>query len=111
MRGADFALDNVFAPTWSLAYYDDKYQGYLWIFPKNKDTANVGFGSIVKGVNVKKALFELMSKINPSMKEISSYSGVVPCSGPIERTYYDRWKKYHSQNTTNYDYKIHNRRY
>lgn len=72
------------------AYFYDKYFGYLWIFPKNKDSANIGFGSIAKGVNAKKALIDLLKRINPGIKRISKYSGIVPCSGPIDKTYYDR---------------------
>ena len=72
------------------AYFDEKYLGYLWIFPKDKDSANVGFGTVAKGINVKKALIGLVKKINPRMEKISEYGGVVPCSGPIEKTYYNR---------------------
>ncbi len=72
------------------AYFDDRYLGYLWIFPKDKDTANVGFGSAAKGVNVKKGLIDLLKRINPGIKKISDYGGIVPCSGPIDKTYYDR---------------------
>jgi digeranylgeranylglycerophospholipid reductase len=72
------------------AYFNDKYFGYLWIFPKSKDIANVGFVAIAGGINVKKVLIDSLKKINPAIKKISDYSGVVPCSGPIEKTYYDR---------------------
>ena len=72
------------------AYFDDKYSGYLWIFPKNSETANVGFGTFVKGMNVKKAFAELISEVNPKMELVSSYGGVVPCSGPIDKAYHDR---------------------
>lgn len=72
------------------AYFDDKYLGYLWIFPKNKDIANVGFGTIVKGINIKKALTDLLKEINPKMKKLSNYGGIVPCSGPIDKTYHNR---------------------
>jgi len=72
------------------AYFDDKSLGYLWIFPKNKDIANVGFGTVVKGRNVKKTMIDLLKKINPSINKVSEYAGIVPCSGPIEKTYHDR---------------------
>lgn len=72
------------------AYFDDKYLGYLWIFPKDKNIANIGFGTVAKGINVKKALIDLLKKINPKIKKVSAYGGVVPCSGPIDQTYYDR---------------------
>jgi digeranylgeranylglycerophospholipid reductase len=71
------------------AYFDDKYFGYLWIFPKNKELANAGFGSI-KRVNVKRAFTEILKRVNPNMKKVSSYSGIVPCGGPIEKTYHNR---------------------
>lgn len=70
-------------------YFDDKYIGYLWIFPKNKEIANIGFGTIRK-VNVKEALKNLLKKYNINAKQISSYAGIVPCSGPIEKTYTNR---------------------
>jgi len=72
------------------AYFDDKYFGYLWVFPKNKDIANIGFGTIAKGINVKKALDNMLKEINPKIKKLSNYGGIVPCSGPIEKTYHNR---------------------
>ena len=72
------------------AYFDDNYLGYLWIFPKNKDIANVGFGTVVKGINVKKAFADILKNICPKIKKISEYGGIVPCSGPIEKTYHQR---------------------
>ena len=72
------------------AHFDDNYLGYLWIFPKDKETANIGFGTVAKGINVKVALFNLLKKISPKIKKISEYGGVVPCSGPINQTYSDR---------------------
>lgn len=72
------------------AYFDDKYFGYLWIFPKDKQTANIGFGTVIKGINVKKALINMLKEINPKIEPISNYGGIAPCSGPIKKTYYDR---------------------
>ncbi len=71
-------------------YFYERHFGYLWVFPKDKDTANVGFGTIAKGINVKNMFVELIKKVNPKIKKVSEYAGVVPCSGPIEKTYYDR---------------------
>lgn len=82
--------DHKLDPNKFYAYFDNKYLGYLWIFPKTKNVANVGFGSIAKEINVKEALKNLLKRINPRIKKISDYSGIVPCSGPIDKTYHDR---------------------
>ncbi|MBU0628271.1 MAG: NAD(P)/FAD-dependent oxidoreductase [Nanoarchaeota archaeon] len=79
-----------FDPNKFYAYFDEKYLGYMWIFPKDKNLANVGFGTVVKGLNVKKAFVDFISEANPGMKLVSSYGGIVPCSGPIDKCYYDR---------------------
>ena len=44
----------------------------------------------MKGVNVKKIMLEMVAKVNSKMELVSGYGGVVPCSGPIDKTYYDR---------------------
>lgn len=72
------------------AYFDDNYMGYLWVFPKDKYTANIGFGTTSKGVNVKNTFNKLLKNICPKAKKISDYGGIVPCSGPIEKTYNNR---------------------
>ncbi|HZX44486.1 MAG TPA: NAD(P)/FAD-dependent oxidoreductase [Candidatus Nanoarchaeia archaeon] len=72
------------------AYFFDKYFGYLWVFPKDKATANIGFCTIVKGINVKQVLEKALKDINPGLKQLSSYSGIFPCDGPIEKTYSNR---------------------
>ncbi len=72
-------------------YYFDSY-GYLWVFPKNKDLANIGFGAFknTEKINTKQIFNQLLKKIAPKAQMIKPYAGCVPCSGPIKKTYHDR---------------------
>ncbi|MFH1850019.1 MAG: NAD(P)/FAD-dependent oxidoreductase [archaeon] len=71
-------------------YFDDDYLGYLWVFPKGEDTFNIGFGAY-NAVSAREAFSSLTRKHGfDRLERIGSYSGVVPCSGPIDRTYHDR---------------------
>ena len=70
-------------------FFDDRYLGYLWIFPKSNNLANIGFGA----ANVKnpgKVLRELLGKFGIKGKQLVQYVGIIPCLGPINKTYYDR---------------------
>lgn len=63
--------------------------GYIWVFPKGKDTANVGIGvlaSLSKPGLAKKLLDEFISK-DPRLKNGSTLrflAGAVPVSNPVE---------------------------
>lgn len=72
-------------------FYSDKdIMGGFWIFPNNKNEANIGFGSF-KG-NVKEIFYKLIKRFPElrNAKLVKEYGGIVPCSGPIEKTYYNR---------------------
>ncbi|MBW3003768.1 NAD(P)/FAD-dependent oxidoreductase, partial [Candidatus Woesearchaeota archaeon] len=71
-------------------YFDKDYAGYLWVFPKGDDVANIGFGAFELRDNVKEVLERLLKKYNIEAEKVSGYSGVVPCSGPLQRTYSDK---------------------
>jgi digeranylgeranylglycerophospholipid reductase len=72
------------------AFFDDEYMGYLWVFPKDKNTSNIGFGTVNKGINVKETLTALLKKYGIDAKQISPYAGIISCSGPIKKTYSNR---------------------
>ncbi len=73
----DFFLGNKIAPA-----------GYAWIFPKGKNTANVGIG--IMGSRAEITPIEYLNKFVkerfPDGKTIGLTIGAVPTSGPIERT-------------------------
>ena len=70
-------------------FFEKDKCGYLWIFPKSRDLANVGFGAL-NDKNPKKTLNNLLKKHKINAKQVSEYAGVVSVSGPIEKTYSDR---------------------
>lgn len=70
-------------------FFEKNKYGYLWIFPKSKGLANIGFGSF-KDKNPKKTLNGLLKRHNIDAKQISEYAGIVSVSGPINKTHSDR---------------------
>ena len=70
-------------------FFEKNKCGYLWIFPKNKNLANIGFGSF-KDKAPKKTLNNLLKKYNIKAEQISEYAGTVSISGPIKKTYSNR---------------------
>ncbi|WNY28713.1 Thiamine thiazole synthase [Methanimicrococcus stummii] len=61
--------------------------GYIWVFPKGNNTANVGIG-ISKNRNGKKAIDYLesfMSEKFPNAKILGTFFGGVPVSGGLEK--------------------------
>jgi len=70
-------------------FFEKNKYGYLWIFPKSKDLANIGFGSL-NDKNPKKTLNNLLRKHNINAEQKSEYAGTVSVSGPIKKTYSDR---------------------
>jgi digeranylgeranylglycerophospholipid reductase len=77
----DFYLGNEVAPG-----------GYLWVFPKNEDTANVGIGVMARKVKDKadtKTYLDRWIKKNPAIckgKYLDWVAGGVSTSPPLERT-------------------------
>lgn len=66
-------------------FFEKNKCGYLWIFPKNKNQANIGYGSL-KDKAPKKTLKNLLKKHKINAKQIKEYAGIVPVSGPIKKT-------------------------
>lgn len=64
-------------------------EGYLWIFPKGEDTANIGIGisgkSAIKSESAKKRLNKFINSKYPNHKVVSISVGGIPLSKPIER--------------------------
>ncbi len=63
--------------------------GYIWIFPKGKNQANVGIGILGSKSGEKRAealLTDFVNKHMPNGKIIEMVVGGVPVSGTIERT-------------------------
>lgn len=64
-------------------------KGYLWIIPKSNGQANVGLVS-EDAPNTHRNLRQfLVQKSIDKNKIIKPFGGVIPCSGPIARTYSD----------------------
>ena len=64
-------------------------EGYIWIFPKGKDIANIGIGisgkSAIKGESAKKRLNKFIDSKFPNHKVVSISVGGIPLSKPIEQ--------------------------
>lgn len=66
-------------------YFGDSVSpgGYLWVFPKGKDTANVGLGLSVEAAKKKSAikfLHEFVEKKFPHAAMLTHIAGGVPCA-------------------------------
>jgi digeranylgeranylglycerophospholipid reductase len=62
--------------------------GYLWVFPKGKDTANVGLGLSVEEAKKKSAiryLQEFVEKKYPNAAMLTHIAGGVPCAKTCDR--------------------------
>ncbi len=70
-------------------YFGEKIApgGYLWIFPKGDDVANVGIGIRSSLETPIKYLNNYISNLNATPVELNI--GGVPVSGPIDKTYTD----------------------
>lgn len=86
--GGIYKIHNINENAFYYFFERGKY-GYLWIFPKSKGLANIGFGSF-KDKNPKETLSRLLKRYNIDAKQISEYAGIVSVSGPINKTYSDR---------------------
>lgn len=64
-------------------------EGYLWIFPKGKDTANIGIGisgkSAINGESAKSRLNKFIDSKFPNHKVESISVGGIPLSKPIKQ--------------------------
>ena len=89
IAGVQYLIDNVKNDGFIEFYIDPKLApgGYLWIMPKDKDRANVGLVSIDK-INIHKNLKIFLAKTGlDKNKIIRPFGGMIPCSGPIKKTY------------------------
>ena len=71
-------------------YFGDEVSpgGYLWVFPKGKNTANVGLGLSVEEAKKKPAikfLQEFMEKKFPGAAVLTHIAGGVPCAKTCDR--------------------------
>ena len=61
--------------------------GYLWIFPKGKNLANIGIGisgKFSKSKSAKKYLDEFLEKNFPNVSILTTVCGGVPCASPLK---------------------------
>ncbi|MFU8766446.1 MAG: NAD(P)/FAD-dependent oxidoreductase [Candidatus Methanoperedens sp.] len=89
--GAQFLVSNIEAGEYCKFYLGGEYApgGYLWLFPKGKNTANVGLGILGSKSEKGMALLLLrkfIEKHMPQAKILEMVVGGVPVSGPIEKT-------------------------
>jgi len=87
-----YARDDSFEDETIELYWLHKYSpgGYVWLFPKGRDTANVGLG--VPGdakLNAKKLLDDFIWERCPDAERITIIGGRVPLSLPAERVVRD----------------------
>ncbi len=91
---AQFLVSNIDPGDYSKFFLGEKYTpgGYVWIFPKGKNTANVGLGILgSKSGNVRaiSLLQEFIENHMPQAKIMEMVVGGVPVSGPIKQTVTD----------------------
>lgn len=71
-------------------FFDGRFS-VLWMFPKNKNLANVGIGRYTfSNENIKLLFKKAIKQYGLKLKGKPSFSGVFPSGGPIEKTYVDR---------------------
>ncbi len=88
---AQFLVSNIDAGEYSEFFLGHKYTpgGYVWIFPKGKNTANVGLGLLGSNSGKLRAISLLttfVEKYIPHAKILEIVVGGVPVSGPIGKT-------------------------
>jgi len=91
---AQFLVSNIDPGEYSKFYLGEKYTpgGYVWIFPKGKNTANVGLGILGSRSGNVRAITLLQRFIDnymPQGKILEIVVGGVPVSGPIKQTVTD----------------------
>ncbi len=92
MEGAFQVLaTNISIPNDSLQFFFGKNvapEGYLWIFPKNNNSANIGIGisgAVGKKKSASKYLNEFLEKKFPEVSILSQVAGGVPCSTTLDK--------------------------
>lgn len=88
---AQFLVSNIDPGEYSRFFLGERYTpgGYVWIFPKGKNTANVGLGILgSKSGNIRaiSLLQKFIDNYMPQAKILEMVLGGVPVSGMIERT-------------------------
>ncbi len=88
---AQFLVSNIDAGEYSKFFLGEKYTpgGYVWVFPKGKNTANVGLGilgSRCGNIRPITLLEKFLEMYMPQGKIIEIVVGGVPVSGPIKQT-------------------------
>lgn len=73
-------------------FFDDNNSTALWLFPKDKNTANVGIGVIpyLQKTDIRILFKQSIARYCSKLKGRPSFGGVFPTSGPIKRTYANR---------------------
>ncbi|MCX8163450.1 MAG: NAD(P)/FAD-dependent oxidoreductase [Candidatus Micrarchaeota archaeon] len=91
IAGAQYLLDNVTTDGFIEFYLDPKLApgGYLWIMPKDNNRANVGLISTATSQIQQSLKLFLQKKGLEKNKIIRPFGGMIPCSGPLEKTYAD----------------------
>lgn len=88
---AQFLVSNIDPGEYSKFFLGNTYTsgGYVWIFPKGKNTANVGLGLLGSNSGKLRAISLLSTFVGeymPQAKILEIVVGGVPVSGPIEKT-------------------------
>ncbi len=91
---AQFLVSNIDPGEYSRFFLGEKYTpgGYVWIFPKGKNTANVGLGILGSNsgnVRAISLLHRFIENYMPQAKILEMVVGGVPVSGPIKQTVTD----------------------
>ncbi|MBW2996412.1 NAD(P)/FAD-dependent oxidoreductase [Candidatus Woesearchaeota archaeon] len=73
-------------------FFNDNDPTALWIFPKNKNKANIGIGIFPSNrkTTIKMAFKQAIKKHAPKSKGKPSYAGIFPTTGQIKQTYAER---------------------
>lgn len=72
--------------------FDEENASAIWIFPKDKDTVNVGIGIYHEFTkkDIRVVFDEMVKRFKIKLGGKPTFAGVFPTSGPIKKTYADR---------------------
>ena len=94
MEGAyQIVAGNITVPDDTLIFYFGEKvapEGYLWVFPKGNDKANIGIGvsgEIGKRKSAYKFLNEFVDRKYPNASILSAVSGGVPCTPSLKKLF------------------------
>ncbi|MFN3910351.1 MAG: NAD(P)/FAD-dependent oxidoreductase [Candidatus Anstonellaceae archaeon] len=89
--GAQYLIENVENDGFIEFYIDPKLapEGYLWIMPKEGEKANVGLVCNEPKIVQKNLKIFLEKKGLSEKKIIRPFGGMIPCGGPLPKTYFD----------------------